>query len=49
MTVKVRWFYHPEETCGGRRLANLKVPVSNSIKNPFVNLNLIKFSIGSPF
>ncbi|EFX76319.1 hypothetical protein DAPPUDRAFT_322503 [Daphnia pulex] len=26
MTVKVRWFYHPEETCGGRRLTNLKIP-----------------------
>ena len=27
MTVKVRWFYHPEETCGGRRLSNLTNPV----------------------
>ncbi|XP_059350502.1 protein winged eye-like isoform X1 [Daphnia carinata] len=26
MTVKVRWFYHPEETCGGRRLTHLKIP-----------------------
>jgi len=26
MTVKVRWFYHPEETCGGRRLSNLTNP-----------------------
>lgn len=28
MTVKVRWFYHPEETCGGRRLAQLQIPVN---------------------
>ena len=27
MTVKVRWFYHPEETCGGRRLNHLKIAV----------------------
>lgn len=31
MTVKVRWFYHPEETCGGRRLTHLKIPVSVTI------------------
>jgi hypothetical protein len=31
MTVKVRWFYHPEETCGGRRLTNLKIPVMRQI------------------
>jgi hypothetical protein len=38
MTVKVRWFYHPEETCGGRRLTHLKIPVNlknGSIKNIF--------------
>ena len=29
MTVKVRWFYHPEETCGGRRVSNLKIPVGS--------------------
>lgn len=32
MTVKVRWFYHPEETCGGRRLTHLKIPVRNNVK-----------------
>lgn len=30
MIVKVRWFYHPEETCGGRRLTHLKIPVSEN-------------------
>ena len=25
MTVKVKWFYHPEETKGGKRLQNMKV------------------------
>ena len=25
MVVKVKWFYHPEETKGGRRLQNMKV------------------------
>ena len=33
MTVKVRWFYHPEETCGGRRVSNLKIPVSSLFRN----------------
>lgn len=32
MIVKVRWFYHPEETCGGRRLTHLKIPVRNNVK-----------------
>ena len=35
MTVKVRWFYHPEETCGGRRVSNLKIPVC-SLKYLFI-------------
>ena len=25
MVVKVKWFYHPEETKGGKRLQNMKV------------------------
>jgi len=25
MVVKVKWFYHPEETKGGKRLQKMKV------------------------
>lgn len=25
MTVKVKWFYHPEETRGGKKLQDMKV------------------------
>lgn len=28
MTVKVKWFYHPEETKGGKKLADPRVSVT---------------------
>ena len=29
MVVKVKWFYHPEETKGGKKLVEVKVNIKN--------------------
>lgn len=44
MVVRVKWFYHPEETQGGGNLDKLKYPVSRISKNTFIFIYLRLFT-----
>lgn len=39
MVVKVKWFYHPEETRGGKKLHDMKVLILQEI---FIQLDYLK-------